>query len=91
MPLSRSIFSGGGVLFSRIQRMLMCRVGAKSVVHLMKFHLLQSEVIKLKFLMNSNTNLTVLNLHQKTDTKVQQDFKGQGHYDKVKGQTKATP
>ena len=32
--------------------------------------------------------LTVLNLHQKTDPKVQQDFKGQGHYDKVKGQTR---
>ena len=28
--------------------------------------------------------LTVLNLHQKTDPKVQQDFKGQGHYGKVK-------
>ena len=35
---------------------------------------------------NSNMTLTVLNLHQKTDSKVQQDFKGQGHYDKVKGQ-----
>ena len=30
-------------------------------------------------------------LHQKTDTKVQQDFKGQGHSDKVKGQIKVTP
>ena len=40
--------------------------------------------VKVKFLMNSNTTLTVLNLHQKTDPKVQQDFKGQGHYDKVK-------
>ena len=28
--------------------------------------------------------LTVLNLHQKTDPKVQQAFKGQGHYGKVK-------
>ena len=62
----------------------MCGVGAKSVVHLMKFHLLQWEVVKVKFLMNSNMTLTVLNLHQKTDPKVQQDFKGQGHYDKVK-------
>ena len=35
--------------------------------------------------------LTVLNLHQKTDQKVQQDFKGQGHYDKAKGQIKVTP
>ena len=51
--------------------MLMCGVGAK----LMKFHLLQWEVVKVKFLLNSNM----------TDPKVQQDFKGQGHYDKVKG------
>ena len=34
--------------------------------------------------MNSNMILTVLNLHQQTDPKVQQDFKG--HYSKVKGQ-----
>ena len=64
--------------------MLTCGVGAKSVTHLMKFHLLQWEVVKVKFLMNSNMTLTVLNLHQKTDPKVQQDFKDQGHYDKVK-------
>ena len=56
--------------------MLMCGVGAKSVAHLMKFHLLQWEVVKVKFLMNSNMTLTVLNLHQKTDPKVQQDFQG---------------
>ena len=37
-------------------------------------HLLQWEVVKVKFLMNSNMILTVLNLHQKTDPKVQQDF-----------------
>ena len=37
---------------------------------------------KRKFLMNSNMTLTVLNLHQQTDPKVQQDFKGQ--YSKVK-------
>ena len=49
--------------------MLMCGAGAKSVAHLMKFHLLQWEVVKVKFLMNSNITLT----------KVQQDFKGQGH------------
>ena len=71
--------------------MLMCGVGAKSVAHLMKFHLLQWEVVKVKFLMNSNMTLTVLNLHQNTDPKVQQDFKGQGHYSKVKGQIKVTP
>ena len=70
--------------------MLICGVGAKSVAHLMKFHLLQWEVVKVKFLMNSNMTLTVLNLHQKTDPKVQQDS-GQGHYNKVKGQIKVTP
>ena len=35
--------------------------------------------------MNSNMTLTVFNLHQQTDPKVQQDFKGQ--YSKVKGQS----
>ena len=69
----------------------MCGVGAKSVAHSMKFHLLQWEVVKVKFLMNSNMTSTVLNLHQKTDPKVQQDFKGQGHCDNVKGQIKGTP
>ena len=68
--------------------MLMCGIGAKSVA---QFHLLQWEVVKIKFLMNSNMTLMVLNLHQKTDPKVQQDFKGQSHYDKVKGQIKVTP
>ena len=43
----------------------MCGVGAKSVTHLMKFHPLQWEVVKVKFLMNSNMTLTVLNLHQR--------------------------
>ena len=62
--------------------MLMCGVGAKSVAHLMKFYLLQWEVMKAKFLINSNMTLTVLNLT------VQQDFIGQGHYSKVKGQIK---
>ena len=66
-------------------------LGAKSVAHLMKFHLLQWEVVKVKFLMNSNMTLTVPNLHQKTDPKVHQDFKGQDHYNKVKGQIKVTP
>ena len=71
--------------------MLMCGVGAKSVAHLMKFHLLQWEVINVKFLINSSMTSMVLNLYQKTDPKVQQDFKGQGHYDKVKGPIKVTP
>ena len=65
----------------------MCGVGAKSVAHLMKFHLLQWEVVKVKFLMNSNMTVTVLNLHQKTDPKVQEDFKGQGHYNNVKSRS----
>ena len=71
--------------------MLLCGVGAKPVAHLMQYHLLKWEVAKVKPLMNSNMTLTVLNLHQKTDPKEQQDFKGQGHYDKVKGQIKVTP
>ena len=45
------------------------------MAHLMKFHLLQWEVVKVKFLMNSNMTLMVLNLHQKTDPNVQQDLK----------------
>ena len=49
----------------------MCGVGAKSVAHLMKFHLLQWEVVKVKFLMNSNMTLTMLNLHQKTGIRYQ--------------------
>ena len=49
------------------------------------------EVVKIKFLMNSNMTLTVINLHQMTDPKVKQDLKSQGHYDKVKGQIKVTP
>ena len=57
------------------------------MAQLMKFHLLQWEVAKVKFLMNSNMTLTVLNLHQKTDPKVQQDFKGEGHYGKVKSRS----
>ena len=65
--------------------MSMSGVRVKSVAHLMKFHLLQWEVVKVKFLMNCSI------LYQKTDPKVQQDFKGQGHYDKVKGQIKVTP
>ena len=65
----------------------MCDVGAKSVAHLMKFHLLQWEVVIVKFLMNSNMTLTVLNLHQTIHTKVQQDFNSQGHYDKVKSRS----
>ena len=35
-------------------------------------------------ILNKFYELTLFNLHQKTDPKVQQDFKGQGDYDKVK-------
>ena len=45
---------------------LLCGIGAKSVAHLMQYHLLQWEVAKVKCLMNSSTTLTVLNLHQNT-------------------------
>ena len=45
--------------------MLVCGVGAKPVAHLMKYHLLQWEVAKVKPLMNSNMTLTVLKLYQK--------------------------
>ena len=61
---------------------IFCRIGLCRVVSCVQ-HPLQWEVIKVKFLIISNITLTVLNLHQKTDPKVQQDFKGQGHYDKV--------
>ena len=44
--------------------MLICGVGAKPVIYLMQYHLLQWEVAKVKPLMNSNMTLTVLN--QKT-------------------------
>ena len=46
---------------------------------------------KSKILNEFYWTLTVLNLHQKTDPKVQQDFTGQGHYSKVKGQIKVRP
>ena len=56
-----------------------------------EFYLLQWEVMKVKFLINSNMTLTMFNLHQKTGPKVKQDFKGQGRYDKVNGKIKVTP
>ena len=55
----------------------MCGVGAKSVARLMKFHLLQWEVVKVKFLMNPNMTLTVLTLHQKTDPRCNKILKVQ--------------
>ena len=50
------------------QYMLMCSVGAKPVVHFMKYHLFQWEVAKVKPLTNSNMTLTVINLNQKIHT-----------------------
>ena len=48
------------------QYKLLCGVGAKPVAHLMQYHLLQWEVAKLKWLMNFNMTLTVLDIHLKT-------------------------
>ena len=71
--------------------MLMCGVGSKICGSLDEIPSVTMGSCKVKFLMNSNITLTVLNLHQKTYPKVQQDFTGQGHYDKVKGQIKVRP
>ena len=46
--------------------MLLCGFGVTPVAHLIQYHLLQGEVAKVKWLMNSNMTLRVLNLHQKT-------------------------
>ena len=46
--------------------MLLCRIGAKPVAHLIQYYLFQWEVAKIKWLMNNNMTLNVLNLHQKT-------------------------
>ena len=46
--------------------MHLCGIGAKPVSHLIQYHLLQWEVAKVKWLMNSNTTLIVLYLYQKT-------------------------
>ena len=70
--------------------MLMCGVGSKICGSLDENPSVTMEVIKVKFFINCNMTLTVLNVHQKSDPKVQQDFKVQGHYDKVKGQIKIT-
>ena len=66
--------------------MLMCGVGSKICGSLDEIPSVTIGSYKSKqFLINSNMTLTVLNLHQKTDRKVQQDFKGErdtcgGHY-----------
>ena len=52
--------------------MQMCDVEANPVANLMRFHLLQLEVVKVKSLMKSNMTSTSLNLHQKTSHMVQQ-------------------
>ena len=61
------------------QYILMCSVWAKPVAHMMKYHLLQWEVERVKPLMNSNMTLTVLNLHKKIQkcatTKIQERYK----------------
>ena len=65
--------------------MLMCGVGRKACGSLDEIPSVTMGTCKMRFLMNSNMTLTVLNLHQQTDPKVQQDIKGQ--YSKVKGQS----
>ena len=41
------------------QHMFLCGIGAQPVAHLMQYHLLQWEVVKVKQLMTSNMTLTV--------------------------------
>ena len=62
--------------------MLMCGVGSKICGSLDENPSVTMEVIKVKFFINCNT-LTVLYVHQKSDPKVQQDFKvkSRSHYD----------
>ena len=57
------------------QYMLLCRVGAKPVAHLIQYDPLQWEVAKVKRLMNSNMTLTELNLYQETPKLQQPRFK----------------
>ena len=50
------------------QYMLLSEVGAKSVAHLMQYHVLQWEVAKVKWLIDSNMTITGFSIHQKTAT-----------------------
>ena len=59
----------------------MCGVGAKSVAHFMKFHLLQWEVIKVKFLINSNMTSTVLKVTTTKVTTTRSKVKSRSHHD----------
>ena len=60
----------------------MCGVGAKSVAHLMKFYLLQWEVVKVKFLMNSNITLIQTQRCKKIlKVTVTMTRSNQGHHD----------
>ena len=61
------------------------------VAHLMKFHLLLWEVVKVKFLMNSNMTLTVLNLHQKDRPKGATRFLRSKSLRQGQSQIKVTP
>ena len=62
-------------------------------MHVLYLHLawLNYGLDVLNITVNSNMTLTVLNLYQMTDPKVQQDFLGQYDYDKVKGKIKVAP
>ena len=60
------------------------------MAHIMKYHLLQWEVVKVKFLMNSNMSLTVLNPHQKSLRQTQRCnkiLKVKGQRSKVKSRS----
>ena len=70
-----------------IQWMFMCGVGRKACGSLDEIPSVKMGTCKRKFLIILMT-LTVLNLHQQKDPKVQQDFKGQ--YRKAKGQSVST-
>ena len=48
------------------QYIVLCGIGAKPVAHLIQYHLSQWKVAKVKWFMNSNMTLILLNLHQKT-------------------------
>ena len=73
--------------------MLICGVRAKSVAHLMQYHLLQWEVAKVKTLMNSDMTLTEPNLHQKTPkgatSKIQVKYMSEHQYARSKVKSKS--
>ena len=59
----------------------MCGVGAKSVAHLMKFLLLQWEVVKVKFFMNSNITQRCNKILKVKVTTTRSKVKSRSHHD----------